>query len=85
MNKPAIAPAYDNTAIDIRPVQSPADRKAFIRLSAGIYKGDPNFIAPLEFEIGARLDPNKNPAIKNSPHKLWIRQAAGSSLRECRK
>ncbi|WDI32707.1 hypothetical protein PUV54_05790 [Hyphococcus flavus] len=59
-------------AIDVRSVASSADRKLFIQLPNTLYKDDPNYIAPLEFEIGSRLDANKNPGLKDSPHQLWI-------------
>jgi hypothetical protein len=62
----------DTAAINIRAVETPADRKAFIRLPNALYADDSNYIAPLEFELSARLDASKNPALKTSPHKLWI-------------
>lgn len=78
MNETLAAPAQDFSAIDVRAVASAADRKTFIRLTNDLYKGDPNFVAPLEFEIGGRLDPKKNPAIKDSPHKLWVAYKNGA-------
>ncbi|MCK5746568.1 MAG: dATP pyrophosphohydrolase [Oricola sp.] len=63
----------DKTAtIDIRPVETPADLKTFIRLPSDIYAGDPNYIAPLEFELAQRLDTEKNPILKGNPVKRWI-------------
>ncbi|MEZ5892347.1 MAG: hypothetical protein R3C58_04285 [Parvularculaceae bacterium] len=56
----------------IRPVETPADLKTFIRLANDIYADDPHYIAPLEYEIAARLDAEKNPSIKGSPLKRWI-------------
>lgn len=75
MNEPQLS-----AAIDIRPVKTPAERKTFIRLAKAIYADDPNFIAPLEFELGARLDPEKNPTFKNSPHQLWIAYRDGAPV-----
>lgn len=63
--------------IIIRPVLTRADRKAFIRLAPALYAGDPNYVPPLEFELAARLDRQKNPALKNSPHQLWIAEIGG--------
>ncbi len=60
------------SAIEIRSVDTPADRKAFIRVPNALYAGDPNYVAPLEFELSARLNAAKNPGLKNSPHKLWV-------------
>jgi hypothetical protein len=64
--------AVSSQTIDIRPVQSKADRKTFIRLASRLYEDDPHYVAPLEFELSARLDPTKNPSLKDSPHQLWI-------------
>ena len=58
--------------IDIRPVESAADRKAFIRMPGQLYADDPNYVAPLEFEQQQRIDPKKNPSLKDSPHQLWV-------------
>lgn len=63
-----IAPA---SSIEIRPVETAKDRKAFIRAAAPAYKGDPCYIAPLEFEVGQRINPKSNPALKDAPHQLW--------------
>ena len=58
--------------LEIRPVTTAADRKVFIRLPNALYRDDPNYVAPLEFELGARLNPTKNPGLKDSPHQLWV-------------
>lgn len=59
-------------AFDIRPVVTAADRKAFMRMPHGLYADDPNYVAPLEFELAARINADKNPTLKNSPHQLWL-------------
>jgi len=69
-----------SASIDIRPAARPADRKTFIRLASAIHKGDPNFVAPLEFELTARLDPAKNPGLKDSPHQLWVAYKDGAPV-----
>lgn len=58
--------------IDIRPVETDADRKAFLRMPAPLYRDDPNYVAPLEFELAARIDAARNPGLKISPHCLWL-------------
>ena len=68
------------SAVDIRPVRTKQDRTAFIRLAHDIYADDPNFRPPLEFEIGARIDPQKNPGLKSSPHQLWIAYKDGAPV-----
>lgn len=67
-----------NAAIDIRPVETSEGRREFIRLTHTIYRDDPNYVAPLEFEIGPRIDPEKNPGLKDAPHKLWIAYKNGA-------
>ncbi len=66
--------------IEIRPVANDADRKVFIRVPNEIYRDDPNYVAPLEFELGARLDPAKNPGLKDSPHQLWVAYRSGTPV-----
>ena len=66
------------TTIDIRPVETPADMKTFIRLANDIYADDPHYVAPLEYEVSARLDGDKNPSIKGFPRKLWIAYKNGA-------
>ena len=75
------APTANPTAgagVDIRPVETREDRLDFIRLTHAIYRDDPNFVAPLEFEIAPRIDPEKNPGLKGAPHQLWIAYKNGA-------
>ena len=65
---------------EIRPVETPADRKAFIRMPGPLYADDPNYVAPLEFELAARIDPARNPLLAASPHRLWIAWAGGEAI-----
>lgn len=64
--------------IIVEPVAGPAGRKAFIAAGKVPYKGDPNFIAPLEFEVAARLDPAANPALKDAEVQLFIARKNGA-------
>ena len=66
------------TAIDIRPVAPDANgRRQFIDAGRAPYAGDPNFVQPLYFDLGARLDPKKNPALVGADHALWIAYCDG--------
>ncbi len=67
-------------SIDVRPVETAADRKTFIQLAPKLYAADPNYVAPLEFELSARLDAKKNPSLKESPHQLWIAWKDGAPV-----
>ena len=66
--------------IEIRPVDDAAARKAFMRMPHRLYQDDPNYVAPLEFELSARLNAEKNPALKSSPHQLWIAYRNGEPV-----
>lgn len=59
-------------ALEIRPVESAEDLKTFIRMASAIYADDPNYVAPLEYELSARLNADKNPTIKGLPVRRWI-------------
>jgi len=67
-------------SIEIRPARTSAEHKAFIRLANRLYRGDPNYVVPLEFELGARLNAAKNPSLKDSPHELWIAYRDGEAV-----
>ncbi|MEM8772231.1 MAG: hypothetical protein AAGD92_11325 [Pseudomonadota bacterium] len=61
----------------IRPVETARDRKDFIRAPYAVYADDPNYVAPLEFELSARIDQTKNPSLKISQHRLWVAYREG--------
>ena len=65
-------PSASASTISVRTVETPKDRKAFIRAGSIPYAGDPAYVTPLEFEVGQRLDPKANPTLKDAPHQLWI-------------
>ena len=67
-----IEPLAVSGAIEVRPVSDAAGRRAFILAGNAPYAGDPHYVPPLMFEVGARLDPNANPALKGAESQLWI-------------
>lgn len=67
-------------AVEIRPVSDAAGRSAFIRAGRVPYADDPHFVAPLEFEVGQRLDPKSNPGLKDADHQLWIAYRDGAPV-----
>lgn len=67
-----------SSAITVEPVAGPAGRKAFIAAGKIPYAGDPNFVAPLEFEVDARLNPDANPALKGAEVQLFIAKKNGA-------
>lgn len=64
-----------NTAV--RPVQSKADRAAFIALSYRINAGDPHWVPPLRTEVRDLLDPAKNPWFEHSEAALFLAERDG--------
>ncbi len=67
-------------SIEIRAARTAAEHKTFIRLANRLYRDDPNYVAPLEFELRARLDATKNPSLKGSPHELWVAYRDGAPV-----
>lgn len=65
----------DTVAISV--VETKADRQRFLRMTDALYADDPNYVAPLEFELGPRLDPTKNPELIKNEHRLWIATRGG--------
>lgn len=63
--------------IIVEPVEGPQGRKAFIAAGKVAYRGDPHYVAPLEFEVGARLDPKANPALAGADVQLFIAKKNG--------
>jgi hypothetical protein len=59
-------------AVDVRPVTTPADRKAFIDLPYQVQGSDPNWIAPLRFERRQHLDPRRNPWFQHAEAKFFL-------------
>jgi len=55
-----------------KPVSNEAERSLFIKLPKSIYKGDKNWVQPLNFDVKRNLDISKNPFFNHSRIKLWI-------------
>jgi hypothetical protein len=56
----------------ITEVNSKADKKAFLDVARIIYKNDQNWICPLDNDIEAVFDPQKNPFFKHGKCTRWI-------------
>ena len=56
----------------IIPVQTKKDLKAFITLPYFIYKGDPNWVAPLRSEVRGQFDHIKNPLLDHCDYQLFL-------------
>jgi GNAT superfamily N-acetyltransferase len=60
------------TAVTITPVRGRADVTSFIRLPYTIYRDDPHWVAPLERERRAFLDPRRNPFFETGAAQLFL-------------
>jgi hypothetical protein len=51
---------------------NPANQKLFIEVPVRLYKGDKNWIRPLDEDINGVFDPAKNPAFQNGEIIRWV-------------
>jgi GNAT superfamily N-acetyltransferase len=64
--------------VTITPVQSSADRDAFVKFPYSLYSGDPNWVPPLEMERKDFLNPKKNAFFEFGRVELFLARRAGS-------
>jgi GNAT superfamily N-acetyltransferase len=62
----------------IRPVQSKADRKAFIDLPFRLYAKDPHWVPPLKSEVAGQIDPKKNGWFSHAEAQLMLAERDGT-------
>jgi GNAT superfamily N-acetyltransferase len=63
--------------VTVTPVRSSADKTAFIRMAYSIYRGDPNWVPPLEMERKDFLDSAKNPFFEFGEVVLFLARRGG--------
>ncbi|WNO54924.1 N-acetyltransferase [Stakelama saccharophila] len=61
----------------IRPVETNADRKAFIDLAYRVNRNDPNWVPPLRGEVAGTIDPKKNGWFSHAEAQLFLAQRDG--------
>ncbi|MEQ9606391.1 MAG: dATP pyrophosphohydrolase [Kiloniellaceae bacterium] len=64
--------APKGASLTLRPVETRADREAFIRLPWSVYRDDPAWIPPLLMERREHLDPRKNPFFETAQAQFWL-------------
>ncbi|MFZ5470477.1 MAG: GNAT family N-acetyltransferase [Myxococcota bacterium] len=69
---PALAPD-----VTVTPVQSAADRDAFVLFPYSLYRSDPNWVPPLVMERRDFLDPKKNPWFEFGKVELFLARRNG--------
>ncbi|HET9810363.1 MAG TPA: N-acetyltransferase, partial [Sphingomicrobium sp.] len=61
----------------IRPVETKADRKAFVDLAWTVYRDDPAWVPPLKDEVHGLITPGKNPWFEHAKAKFWLAERGG--------
>jgi GNAT superfamily N-acetyltransferase len=59
-------------ALEVRPVASKRELKAFIKLPWRLYRNEPNWVAPLVFDRKRFLDRSRNPFFKHAEVELFL-------------
>ena len=68
------------TELTIRPVETKADRKAFVNLAWDVYRDDPAWVPPLKDEVHGLITPGKNPWFEHAKAKLWLAERGGKPV-----
>ncbi len=63
--------------VQVTPVRGGSEVTTFIRFPYSIYKGDPNWVAPLEMERRDFLNPKKNPFFAFGEVELFLARRGG--------
>ncbi len=66
--------------MQIRPVQSPRDLKAFLDLPYRLYKDDPVWVPPLRDEQAGQFDPRRNPLLDHCQYQLFLLEHNGKAI-----
>lgn len=59
-------------AVEIRPVRSRRELRAFIKLPWRLYRGEPNWVPPLLMDVKKRLDRRKNPFFEHAEAEYFL-------------
>ena len=66
--------------ITIRPVQSRADRRAFVDFAWQVYRDDPHWVPPLKDEVHGLIDPRRNPWFGHARACFWLAERGGTTV-----
>jgi hypothetical protein len=66
-----------NAHITVRPVESAADRKAFVELAFRLNASDPNWVPPLKQEVYGLITPGRNPWFSHGEAQLFLAEREG--------
>lgn len=66
--------------VTVRPVETAADRRAFVDVAFRLNEGDPNWVAPLKAEVHGLITPGKNPWFEHGRAQLFLAERAGQVI-----
>jgi hypothetical protein len=69
-----------NAPITVRPVETKADKKAFVNLAWHVYRDDPAWVPPLKDEVHGLITPGKNPWFEHAKAKFWLAERDGNAV-----
>jgi len=58
--------------MQIAEVRTPRDKKEFIEFPKRLYKGDPNWICPLDWQVRDTFEPARNPLLEKGEACRWL-------------
>jgi hypothetical protein len=64
-------------SLTVRPVESKADKKAFVNFAWDVYRDDPAWVPPLKDEVHGLITPGKNPWFEHAKAKFWLAERGG--------
>ena len=64
-------------SLTVRPVETKADKKAFVNLAWDVYRNDPAWVPPLKDEVHGLITPGKNPWFEHAKAKFWLAERGG--------
>ena len=67
-------------ALDIRPVATKRELRAFIKLPWWLYRDEPNWVPPLLMDVKKRLDRKKNPFFKHAEAQYFLAYRDGQAI-----
>jgi hypothetical protein len=66
--------------VAVRPVETSADRKAFVELAYRLNAADPNWIPPLRVEVEGLINPGKNPWFEHAEAAFFLAERRGKPV-----
>jgi hypothetical protein len=67
-------------SVELRRVETKRQLKAFVRFPYAIYKGDPNWVPPLDMDDMTTLSRDKNPAFEYCEAEYWMAYRDGKAV-----